>query len=553
MRSPTLALLWEIWRAKRGLIVAVVAMTLLGAYGRFTETASSTLPVDPGPVDSDPALFVALRLLSLLLLFGIFNYTESGDGRGFGGFPQRLFTLPVSTFKLVALPMLAGIVAIELHFLVWMDGTPSPGSASAVFYGVVMAACIVFYQVTLWTLERLRSMKLVVLGLLGFFMTIVSQLPSLPPSDYARVGWEQFLILVVASLAACAFLIGWHYVSRLRCGERGRPGSLLPIARLTDWLPRRSGRFATPAGAQLWFEWRTVGVLFPLLVIGVLVLGISPLLLLLGNDPVKVQNIVLWTLAMPIVLAHAVGIAISKPSLWDEGLGVPVITATKPLGTAELVAIRIRVATLSVAVAWAFVLVFLAVLPLWANVDALTGFASEWQAFHQGSVASVWIAVGLTVLAAVWLTWRFMVSTLWLGFAGSKLALNVLIVLVVLVPSVALILDAFRLPGWLLAEPGRLTALVWLIGLAVAAKYGLAALGWRRVPARLAAQYLLVAAVGTASFVLLWLTFRDVLGTYIPALGIDRVQTFLILTALLLMPLARPGFAPAMLARNRHR
>jgi hypothetical protein len=386
-------------------------------------------------------------------------------------------------------------------------------------------------------------------------MIVASQLPGFRLFEDSFVSFEQFLILLVTTLVVSAFLIGWRYVSRLRCGERNQAGSLLPIARLTDLLPRRSAPFRTPAGAQFWFEWRTVGVLFPLIVTGVLILIILPLswlLLTVPDPPGSTRNLVFWTLAMPVLLAHPFGIAMAKPSLWDADLGVPVITATRPMSAVELVAIRIKVASLSVVLTWAVVLVFLAVLPLWADYSALNRLATEWQAINRGSAASIWITAALIVLAAMWLTWRFMVSSLWIGLSGNKQLFNTLIVLVVLIPSVALIFNVFRLPGWLLENPGRLTALVWLLSLAVTAKVVLAAIGWRRVAPRLVAQYLLVTIAGTACFLLLGLNFRDALRTIL-APGIDRFQTLAILVVLLIMPLARPGFAPAMLARNRHR
>jgi hypothetical protein len=363
-------------------------------------------------------------------------------------------------------------------------------------------------------------------------------------------------MLLVSVLAAGAFLLGWGYVSRLRCGERGQPGSLLSPARLMDLLPGRSRSFRTPAGAQFWYEWRTLGVVYPLLVIGMLAFVIAPLSWLLRDvpdSPGKIRILVFWTLAMPVMFAHPLGIAISRPSLWGEDLTVPLVSATKPLTAAELVAIRIEAATLGVLLAWLGVLVFLLVLPLWADMSALRRFAADWQDFHQGSAASAWIAATLLFLAAMLLSWRFMISSLWIGLSGSKRLFNGLMALLTAVPVIALAFDVNRLPAWLLAEPTRLTVLVWLTALVVAAKYVLAVVGWRSVAPRLALQYLLIAVAGTVCFVLLWLAVRDVLGTYMPVFGIAQVQTFAILVMLLLVPLARPGFTPAMLARNRHR
>jgi ABC-type glutathione transport system ATPase component len=56
-----------------------------------------------------------------LLLFSVFSYTDSGGSRGFATFPQRLFILPVSSLRLVSTPVLAGIVATELLYLLWLE------------------------------------------------------------------------------------------------------------------------------------------------------------------------------------------------------------------------------------------------------------------------------------------------------------------------------------------------------------------------------------------------------------------------------------------------
>src|SRR4051812_42377430 len=108
MGSPTRALLCDLWRRHRSIFVLAIAVT---AIGRLVEAANASV------------LTEIMRLVSFVLIFGIFSYTESRDGRGLGRFPRRLFVLPVSSLRLVAVPMLAGIAAVESVYLAWLDAS----------------------------------------------------------------------------------------------------------------------------------------------------------------------------------------------------------------------------------------------------------------------------------------------------------------------------------------------------------------------------------------------------------------------------------------------
>ena len=105
-----------------------------------------------------------------------------------------------------------------------------------------------------------------------------------------------------------------------------------------------------------------------------------------------------------------------------------------------------------------------------------------------------------------------------------------------------------RAPGLLaLYGIGPDTAALLLI-----AKYWLAAFTWRGIASRHVWRYLGLWAAGTAGFAALALVFWNVLRIYLPA-DTYRLQSLLVLLALLAVPLARVGLAPAFLAGNRHR
>ena len=205
------------------------------------------------------------------------------------------------------------------------------------------------------------------------------------------------------------------------------------------------------------------------------------------------------------------------------------------------------------AITWLLVLSFLAVwLSAWASFDSVSRFAIQLWAFHGQSVAGVYGIAALIVVAGMFLTWRCLVSRLWSGLSGSRSLFVASVMSVVVAVIAGLALDATRLPGWLLEDPVRMGAVAWILAFFVTAKYWLAAWSWRHVGARYIRQYLLVWCAGTSCFVVVAVLVWRVVRIYV-ALDIHRLQSVVILLALLAMPLGRVGLAPSSLARNRHR
>ena len=97
-----------------------------------------------------------------------------------------------------------------------------------------------------------------------------------------------------------------------------------------------------------------------------------------------------------------------------------------------------------------------------------------------------------------------------------------------------------------------MTAVVWIVSIAVGLKHCLAVYSWRRVSGPYVRQYLLVWVAGTACFVVLAVVLSRVVPNNV-APDIHRFQGLMILLALLAVPLGRVGLAPSCLARNRHR
>jgi hypothetical protein len=507
------------------------------------------------PTDDPSSLIALLSMVSFLFLFGMFSYTEPSGTRGIGEFPRRLFALPVSSLRLVALPVLAGIASVELLYALWLVPLSRGGTLSAPFVAVLLGAFMVLFQAAFWMLERLGPLRLMIAGAVAVAVYGIGLLPSWPPSPPPLWRSEAAVGIVAAALAAAAFLLAWRHIVRLRCGGGG-PGAyrLEPlITSASGLLARHRTPFASPAAAQFWFEWRSSGLVLPVLVGGVLVAVVAPFSWLARDDAGSSFRLLLGTLATPIMLAIPVGMAFAKPTFWSEDLSVPAFVAIRPLTDEQIVAIKIKVAAASAAISWLLVIGFVGLwLSLWANVDAVSQLAIQWWAFHEHSAFSVSGTAVLILIAGVVLTWRSLVSRLWSGLSGSRPLFVSSVMSAVLVVIAGLVFAADRLPGWVLEDPSRMAGVVWLMSFGVAAKCWLAAYSWRRIAARHLLRYLLVWGAGTTCLLTLAMLLWDVVRIYV-ALDIYRFQGLMILAALLAMPLGRVGLAPSSLARNRHR
>ena len=350
MRSPTAALLWEIWRRNRIAVAVIVAATVAGRLLDYAEQ----------PTDDPSSLIALLWMVSFLFLFGVFSYTESSGTRGIGSFPRRLFTLPVSSLRLVALPVLTGIASVELLYLLWLGPLSRGGSVSTPFVAVLLGASMVFFQAVFWMLERLGPLRLMIAG-----AVIIACVRHRSPA-----------ILATESAAAVAFGSGYRYRRRRSCGRRisprmethhppavRRPRTQRLSARAAHRvaagaLPRHRKPFASPAAAQFWFEWRCSGLVLPVLVGGVLVAVVAPLSWFSRADASGSLRLLLGTLATPIMLAIPVGMAFARPTFWSEDLSVPAFVAIRPLTDEQIVAIKMKVAAASVAISWLLVRLF---------------------------------------------------------------------------------------------------------------------------------------------------------------------------------------------------
>src|SRR5438128_1328140 len=113
MRSPTLAIAWQLWgRHRRGL--AVVVLFLLGFSLLFQALPAEALEKTTAFLWTMQFCF-ALIYVAAAFAYGFDCRMEVRES----GFPARTFTLPVRTSVLVGWTMLQGMAAVTLLWLAW--------------------------------------------------------------------------------------------------------------------------------------------------------------------------------------------------------------------------------------------------------------------------------------------------------------------------------------------------------------------------------------------------------------------------------------------------
>jgi hypothetical protein len=548
MFSPTGALIWEIWR--RGRRYASLALGCL-SFCALVNLAGPEHFREAPPIRG---LFWFLMLWSFLFLFGFFNYTEVNSTREWNGFPYRLFGLPVRTWKLVLLPMLAGVAAMELFYAAWLklvwahEHIPFAG-----WFAVVLGAYMIFYQTALWSLAGLRITRILVLGMGGSSSVVVACLPMVDkiyPSPWFSPGR---LTVVMTGMAMLACGLALAVVARQRCGG-GRRQSWLKGAcdRIIDALPRRAKDFASPGAAQFWYEWRRAGWLLPMCNAFVLAFIMAPIAWFNRTDPDDTVYILIRILIAPIILAFAIGKGFVKAEFWSVNLSLPSFLAIRPLAAGDFVICKMKVAAWSAIISWLFVLGFIA---LWVM---LCGEAPQLNRllylFHMLYPHSWPVLVFLFFAGLVIFTWRCLVGGLWIGLSGRPLFYGAVIWLqmaAVVVVLIACGIWSNTIDAQIQLHPDvvksvALSAIGWTLGVLVILKLWFTAFSWSKIAPRRSRQYLLIWSGVTVCFVAFGIVAAPWADTY-------RVEHLFVLGALLLMPLARLGLAPLALANNRHR
>src|SRR6185503_2687955 len=195
MNSPATATAWHLWSRNRWALTAI-------AIG---------LPITliPGPewVRVFQALFFAF---AITILYWSFCYVEV-DARGkHGGFPSRMFVLPLPTGVMAGLPMIYGACAITVFYLFWSQVVlPTWGvrlSASWMrVHTLGLVAALASLQAIVWSLYRFPWIRLATLGIVLIGTGALAIVSS--AEDFRKIN-ERQVELVLAIIALVGFAGG---------------------------------------------------------------------------------------------------------------------------------------------------------------------------------------------------------------------------------------------------------------------------------------------------------------------------------------------------------
>ncbi len=546
MRSPALAILWEILQRHRWGLSAVILYLLALGTARL-------LVLEPGRplalVNSERFAFTVIMPLSFsfMYLLVVFSFGLAGDLAGRQSmYPARMFTLPVTTNALAGWPMLYGTVAMAgvwfatTLFALWPSGVNVPLIWPALF----VAALLAWTQVLMWMSYGLPGLRLIVavLVLVAIYLVAILGIHFKPA--------ELLMVAIFAPQLPIAFFIARAAVARARRGDvpdwRGR---FVRRGQAAGVLPRQRDHFHSPGSAQAWFEWHQHGRSLPVWV-GILLPFELAFLFLGSNDsPALIFYTLLGVLLTPAFMATFAAPALFKPtSQASDSRAMTPFEATRPLTSASLIAAKLKVALWSTLATWLLVLV---AIPL---ALALSG---TWPAVIE-QARQLADAVGtpravVVVLLGCWLlvasTWKQLVQSLYIGLSGREWLVRASVLLgmsvvIVIVGLVQLARDGsdLRVTLW--------NAMPWILVILVLLKMSAAAwIATRLYQSRLLGDRTLVA--GAAGWLLAVLALFGLLVWLASTPFIPRY--FLLLVAILAIPLARLSAAPLALAWNRHR
>jgi len=542
-RSRIIGFILGIWTKSRNALSVVMCISVAGIlFHLFLPDNLRITAVNSQEFSAASAvnmLYFHLVAISILLVLAIFGFTEFNAQKSTAGFPSRLFVLPVTSFELITLPMVSGVVAIELAAWPWrLVLLPLDRSY---WVPVLLGTYMIVYQTVLWTMPALRAFRMLLLGLLG---VVFMMLPILP---FFHTWSQRSLTSLLFALAGAAFFTSWFYVAGQRSGGRSRPiWTFDHTARHTTAFYRNQRPFASPMSAQFWFEWRRSGRVLPTLVAGILCLVIGPLSWAERNNVEASLLIFGITLAMPCILSLAVGKAFSKPDFWSGDLSMPPFLAVRPVATPDLIQVKMKVAAAATEFSWLTISIFLSAwLLLWAPGEMGLRIRSLAVQVISAPVYARPAVVVLSIFALACITWRFLVGSLWLGLSGNKTVFALTAIPYAVLPffvMAALIFLARHqqtVSEWLFINWNEVRSLLtWIFTVVLVVKFCGTAFFWRTVGYSYLHRYLIWWSAATALLL---------------ALALYISSNVAILFALAAVPLACIGFATSSLMSNRHR
>ena len=558
MRSPAIATAWEFGqRLRLGLIVLAVYAIVMGTILLLRHKLGQPVSLQDG---EDFAALVAVPVMTTFMFFlGVFSFGFAGDlGARESMYPARMFTIPVTTRALAGWPMLYGSAAMMIlfltavRFLTFEDRgalgrfklQPWGIEVPLIWPSLLAAVFLAWTQALTWMAYGWRGLRVIV---------TVLWLITLDAVVFVAVEYhvsEPVMVAFLAPQLPLAYLAACFAVSRARRGDvPDWRGISARLSRTFDVFRRRRDHFPSPAAAQMWFEWRQHGPSLPVWVAILLPFELALLFLARDEPPAMTFYTLFAVLLTPPLMAGFVAATVSKPNASArDSYGVPPFTATRPLTSAALIATKLKVTLWSTLVTWLLVLIAIPLgLALSDTLPLVIERVNKGIEFFGMPRAIVIMLLGILALLAS--TWKRLVHSLFLDLSGREWLIKSSVLL-----ALSLLVVIWPIGRWIYDDGDVLAALLdalpWILTVLVCAKMSAAAwIATRLYDRRLLSDRTLV--TGAACWLVAVLALYGVLAWFWTTPHVARY--FLLLIAILEIPLARLSAAPLALSWNRHR
>jgi hypothetical protein len=466
MRSPALALGWELWaRNRRGLIAVIAVFAIQVVAMMALEPFDGT----PGRYFLVSKWLMWCNLAAYLYLLSVFVHADLVPGGRSQGLPPRLFALPVRTRWLVGAPMLYGAATVFVLALVYFA---SANVYSLVKFGLLaylrtlpwevilfLIAFLAWAQALSWTLVRspLARLVLIVIGLPSAGLAAAA-LPHIVRATFNLPPHERYMNGVFAALSVCAYAFAVIGVGFDRRGDRFTWGNLGRwVRRILPARPaRRGGNFTSPAAAQRWVEVRRHAWMLPLVMVSFFVVLLWSALLPFSRA--DVARALVAAVVAPAVAGFFVGFGMGKSNFWARDLHLAPLTALRPMSCQELARAKLQAAAISTLLTWGVVLVLA---PAGLLLSGYTAVAHHLLTAWFGGL-SVWqlvILIPTGLVGVVGFTWLQIVGGMCLSLTGRTAVVNGAVVL-----YAALAALFVGLGVWLGSDPDARNAVQVILG-----------------------------------------------------------------------------------------
>ena len=291
MKPSTKALLWEQAR-----VSGVIAAWLLLVGGLMQLVLNLNAGTYQGMFSQDINQ-MSLKLNLMIGFMGAMLLMLRADGQGHlrFHFEPRHSRLPVQTPTLVFTIYSTRLLFIALLCgLLWILPRPVSTKEASNFIPLVPILSYAILQGLVWSYQRVIWVGYV-LCLTCFVLLAVLigiHLQDLITNAWSSsllalveyINWEAVLLWSFVPGIMLSFLLGWLGVHYTRMDMQSGPPRISNLMEhIGYWFRPEVCRFKSPLAAQLWYEWRRIGYLLPLISITVLffmTLGLSTMLAL---------------------------------------------------------------------------------------------------------------------------------------------------------------------------------------------------------------------------------------------------------------------------------